>query len=199
MRSVLVLLEDLVRAEFGAADLASVRAIATSRLGAVGIGSGPAGRVSAFVSAISDVRRRPLPEVYTFVGMRLVAAVLRDEPTITRDRPSTRQVLLQLDHVAPWILDMLVPGAHVPSFDVELLDVESLRVSCTGVEPVAWLLDGVLRGLGQHFGERVEVRHVPPPSHAPERRVCDVTITPERRLKAAMLPPGGDRRRHFPV
>ena len=80
MRSILVLLEDIVREEFGANDLAKVRAVAAERFEDVANGTGPAGRVAAFVRAISEVRRRPLPEVYTFVGMRLTETVVKDFP-----------------------------------------------------------------------------------------------------------------------
>jgi hypothetical protein len=198
MRSILVLLEDLVRSEFGSGDLAAVRAVAASRLGTVGVGDGPVGRVSAFVRALSEVRRRPLPEVYIFVGMRLVPSVVKDVPTNAQEPPSTRQVLLQLDQCAPPILDSLLPGVQVPSFDVELIDVEALRISFVGADDAASALEGVVHGLGLHFGERVEVRRVTPPSYAPDRRLLDVKITAERRTEEVASPVGVERRRFFP-
>jgi len=197
MRSILVLLEDIVRLEFGAGDLASVRAIAVERFRDIANGTGPAGRVAAFVRAISEVRRRPLPEVYTFVGMRLTETVLKELPMITRDRPSSRLVLQQINQIAPAALDALVPGVDVPAFDVELMDAEALRVSFMGSSDAASLLEGVVRGLGQHFGERVEAKRSPAPSYAPDRRVVDVKFGVDRRTDDAPPPTGVDRRKFF--
>lgn len=197
MRSILVLLEDLVRLEFGAGDLAKVREIAAERFGDRANGTGVEGRVAAFVRAISEVRRRPLPEVYTFVGMRLTETVVKDFPMATRDRHSTRQVLQQLDQIAPAVLDALVPGVDAPAFDVELVDAEALRVSFSGPTDAASLLEGVVRGLGQHFGERVECRRSPAPAYAPDRLLIDVKFAPERRRADLPSPTGVDRRKFF--
>jgi len=197
MRSILVLLEDIVRLEFGANDLAKVRAVAAERFGDIANGTGSAGRVAAFVRAVSEVRRRPPAEVYTFVGMRLAETVVKDFPTITHDRPSTRQVLLQINQLAPAVLDALVPGVDVPAFDVELMDAEALRVSFMGTSDAASLLEGVVRGLGQHFGERVECTRSPAPSYAPDRRLIDVKFGTNRRTEDAPSPTGVDRRKFF--
>lgn len=197
MRSILVLLEDLVRLEFGPGDLARVRAGAVQRFDDVANGTGPAGRVSAFVRALCDVRRRPLPEVYTFVGMRLATALAKDFPAITRDRRSTRIVLLEINHLAPTLLDALVPGVEAPDFDVELSGADTLRVSFVGTADVASLLEGVFRGIGQHFGERVVPSRIAPPAYAPDRRLIDVKITPDSRTDDVPSPTGVDRRKFF--
>jgi hypothetical protein len=197
MRSILVLLEDIVRLEFGANDLAKVRAVAAERFDDIANGTGPAGRVAAFVRAISEVRRRPLPEVYTFVGMRLTETVVKDFPMTTRDRHSSRQVLQELNQIAPAVLDALVPGVDAPAFDVELVDAEALRLSFLGSSDAASLLEGVVRGLGQHFGERVESKRSPAPSYAPERRLIDVKFGTDRRTEDAPPPTGVDRRKFF--
>lgn len=197
MRSILVLLEDIVRLEFGPGELASVRAVAATHVSDAVYGSGSAARVTAFVRALCEVRRRPLPEVYAFVGMRLAASVVKDFPMVTRDRQSTRLVLLQINQLAPAVLDALVPGVEVPAFDVELIDAETLRVSFTGTSDMASLLEGAVRGVGQHFGERVETTRAFSPAYAPDRRLIDVKVTPDRRTEDAPSPTGVDRRKFF--
>ncbi|WP_310571399.1 heme NO-binding domain-containing protein [Gemmatimonas sp.] len=197
MRSILVLLEDIVRLEFGPGELASVRAVASAHVSDAVSGTGSAVRVTAFVRALCQVRRRPLPEVYAFVGLKLAQSVVTDFPMVTRDRQSTRLVLLQINQLAPAVLDALVPGVEVPAFDVELIDAESVRVSFTGTPEMASLLEGAVRGLGQHFGERVEPTRASPPSYAPNRRLIDIKITPDRRTEDAPSPTGVDRRKFF--
>ncbi len=197
MRSILVLLEDIVQSEFGPGALASVRAVAATRVTDAVYGAGSAARVTAFIGAVCEVRRRPLPEVYAFIGTRLATSVVKDFPMVTRDRQSTRLVLLQINQLAPAVLDALVPGVEVPAFDVELIDAETLRLSFTGSSEMASLLEGAVRGLGQHFGERVEPSRAFSPAYAPDRRLIDVKITPDRRTENAPSPTGGDRRKFF--
>ncbi len=197
MRSILVLLEDLVREEFGPRDLEAVRMLAAKKLGEPGVEPGPVGRVESFVQAVAEVRRRPLAEVYTFLAMRLVAPVLKQFPALTRDLPSTRSVLLQINQIAPPIVDALAPGVAMPAIDVELIDVDSVRMSFMGASDAASMIEGVVRGLGTHFGERAEPLRVAPPTYAPDRRLIDVKILPERRAVEQPSPPVVERRRFF--
>jgi hypothetical protein len=197
MRSILVLLEDMVQREFGSSELASVRAISAERLEDAGRQGGAAGRVTAFVDALVQMRHRPSLEVYTFVGLKLVPPVLAEFKTAIRGHESTRSVLLQITRVAPQLLDVLVPGTELPDFDVELVDLETMRVTFHGTSEAAALFEGAVMGLGNHFHERVEARRVSPPSFAPDRRMIDVKIFPERRAAPPTPAPTGQERRRF--
>jgi hypothetical protein len=78
-----------------------------------------------------------------------------------------------------------------------LIDAETLRVSFTGSSDMASLLEGAVRGVGRHFGERVEPTRAFSPAYAPDRRLIDVKITPDRRTADAPSPTGVDRRKFF--
>lgn len=198
MRSILVLLEDLVQAEFGARDLAEVRAAAALRQQDPGRLPGPGGRVMAFVEAIAQVRRRPLCEAYQFVGLKLVPVVLREYPGLVRGHDGLTAILMQVSRVVPSALSVLLPGVDAPHFDLELMDAGSQRVSFEGFTEAACLVEGVLLGLGLHFGERVTVQRAMPPAFAPDRRLIDVKVQAgERRTAPSLGPPDGKERRRF--
>jgi hypothetical protein len=195
MRSILVLLEDLVHAEFGPKDLAAVKERAAARLHDPGRLPGAAGRVMAFVEAIADVRRRPAQEAYQFVGFRLVPPVLAEFEEVLKGHTTTRAVFMQLSRIAPQVLDVLMPGIGDGELDVELLDLESLRVRFEGPIEMVAVFEGAAVALGQHYGERVEVRRVSPPAFAPERRLLDIKVAGERRVTPEGQPPYGDELR----
>lgn len=199
MRSILVLLEDLVLAEFGPRDLAEVRELAAVRQRDAERRPGPGGRVMAFVEAIAQVRRRPLAEAYQFVGLKLVPVVLREYPGLMKGQASLTPLLMQVSRVVPSVVQVLLPGTDAPAFDLELVDADTQRVSFEGFNEAANLVEGVLLGLGLHFGERVTVTRGTPPSFAPDRRLVDVKVQPgERRsVPSAGAPDGKERRRFF--
>jgi hypothetical protein len=201
MRSILVLLEDLVQAEFGPRELAAVRASSSEHLHDVGRLPGAPGRVMAFVEAIADVRRRPVHEVYQFVAMKLVPLVLKEYSALLKGHTSSRTVLMQITRLAPVVLDTLIPGIPYAEFDVELIDLDTMRVRFEGPAEMLAAFEGIALGLAQHYGERVEATRVPPPAFAPDRRMLDLKVGAERRdLKTPPRVPGGqDARRKLGI
>lgn len=196
MRSILVLLEDLVQAEFGPRELAAVRASSTEHLHAVGRLPGAPGRVMAFVEAIADVRRRPVHEVYQFVAMKLVPLVLKEYSGLLKGHSSARTVLMQITRLAPSVLDTLIPGIPYAEFDVELIDLETMRVRFEGPAEMLAAFEGIALGLALHYGERAETTRVAPPAFAPDRRMLDIKIGQERRdAKTPAKPPSGQELR----
>lgn len=181
MRSILVLLEDLVHAEFGPRDLAEVRTVAERKMSSVGRLSGASGRVMAFAEAIADVRRRPVHEVYQFVALKLMPLVIKEHRGLFTGYTSARTAMMQITRLAPVVLDTLIPGIPDAEFDVELIDMDTLRLRFEGPAEMLAALEGAALGLALHFGERVEVKRVSPPAFAPTRRLLDVRIGVERR------------------
>lgn len=199
MRSLLVLLEDLVGAEFGDHDLSKVRTVAAERMHDAGRLEGPTGRVMAFVQAVAQVRHRPVLEAYTFVGLKLVSLVAKEYPALLGEVNSTSALLMQVSRMVPTIGHALLPGVDVPHVDLELLDAGTHRLSFHGPAELAATIEGVVIGLGGHFGERVTVERGTPPAYAPNRRVIDVKVTgdPDRRKPPASGAPAGAERRRF--
>ncbi len=85
----------------------------------------------------------------------------------------------------------------MPAIDVELIDLDSVRMSFMGASDAASMMEGVVRGLGTHFGERAEPLRVAPPTYAPDRRLIDVKILPERRANGQPAAPAAERRSFF--
>lgn len=196
MRSILVLLEDLVQAEFGPRELAAVRAASSDHLNDVGRLAGAPGRVMAFIEAIADVRRRPVHEVYQFVAAKLVPLVLTEYSTLLKGHTSARTVLMQITRIAPTVLDTLIPGIPYAEFDVELLDLDTMRVRFEGPAEMLAAFEGIALGLAQHYGERAEMSRVAPPAFAPDRRMLDIKVGAERRdAKTPGRPPAGQELR----
>ncbi len=191
MRSILVLLEDLVQAEFGSTELAAVRASSSEHLRDVGRLAGAPGRVMAFIEAIADVRRRPVHEVYQFVAAKLVPLVLTEYSGLLKGHTSARSVLMQITRLAPTVLDTLIPGIPYAEFDVELIDLETMRVRFEGPAEMLAAFEGIAMGLAKHYGERAETSRVSPPAFAPDRRMLDIKIGAERRDPRTPARPAG--------
>lgn len=197
MRSIQLLLDEVIQVEFGANDLTRIRAVAADKLTASGRGPGLGSRAMAFIEATASVRRRPESEMYAFVGTRLAPLAFKEVPNLLRSYQSTRSILLQVTRVAPAVLDAFVPGLPYPEFDVELIDGDTMRVAFDGPEPLADLFEGVALGIAQHFNERIVVSRANPPAYAPDRRMVDIRVIPERRNREGGAPGGVERRRFF--
>jgi hypothetical protein len=179
MRSIIVMLEDLVQLEFGPSELAAVRAIAQAKLGTAD--SGSCGRMVALVEAMAEVRRQPVHEAYRFVSLMLVPPVLKEYPALLQGQTSARTVLMQITRLAPLVLGTLLPGIPDADFAVELIDVHTVRVRFEGPAEMLAALEGTTIGLARHFGERAETTRVPAPDFAPTRRLLDVRVGSDRR------------------
>jgi hypothetical protein len=101
-------------------------------------------------------------------------------------------VLTQITRLAPVVLDTLIPGIPYAEFDVELIDLETMRIRFEGPAEMLAAFEGIALGLAKHYGERVEATRVPPPAFAPDRRMLDVKVGAERRdPKSPARPPNG--------
>lgn len=197
MRSIQLLLEEVIQAEFGASDLNRMRAVAADKVASSGRGPELGPRAMALIEAAASVRRRPANEMYAFIGTRLAPVAFKEVANLLRSYQSTRSIILQVTRLAPVILDALVPGLPYPEFDVELIDGDTMRVGFDGPEPLADLFEGVALGIAQHFNERIIVSRANPPAYAPDRRMVDIRVIPERRNRDGAAPGGVERRRFF--
>jgi hypothetical protein len=192
MLSLLVLLEDCVRIEFGPTELAAVRAVASERT------TGPTtlDKARGFLSAIAEVRRKREPEVYRWFGKLLVEPLIKAVPQLVKGHSSTRTIALQLGNLARTAVAAMAPGLPCPDFWTDLLDADSLRVGFDGPEPVADILDGVLRGFAVHFSELIEIERGVAAPNLTQRRLLDLKVLPDRRSGAGSPPgpPTGERR-----
>ncbi|MEQ1692457.1 MAG: heme NO-binding domain-containing protein [Gemmatimonas sp.] len=178
MTSLLLLLEELVDADFGATDLHAVR----KSLGARGDSSAdPAVEAKAFLDALAIVQRRTPAQVYVWAGTRLAAPVAKLLPKLTKGHTSTRSMLLQMTQMANMLAAELLPESTCPDFWADYLDGETVRIGFDGPREVAWVLEGAVKGLGTHFSERVDVSLPDAPAGLLERRLVDVKVRQERR------------------
>ncbi len=177
MIPLLILLEELVHTDFGTADLSAVRERLRDRPPDEDVRD----RAKALLDALAAVQRRRPDEVYVWAGTRLVMPLAKDFPGIVRGHTSARTLLLQLAQVAPTVVADVLPGVTCPEFWQDFLDGETIRIGFDGPVEAAWLLEGVARGLGTHFGERVDTSRADAPPALKERRLVDVKVVPERR------------------
>ncbi len=190
MPSILVMLEDAVRAQYGDAVLAATRASAISRTLDLGVTS----RASTFVTALASVRQEATTELCVLLGRGLVAPLFRELPVLGRRYQSSRELLLQITAVASDVSSALFPDLEPPYVDVELRDAKTLRLGVSGVPEVAAALEGLVQGIADHFSERVVVLRVE--SGIGRRHLLDVVLEAERRSGSGgpPPPPGAERR-----
>jgi len=192
MPTMLVLLEDVVRKEFGPTVLAATRAVASEHA----TSSEVMPRACAFVAALGELRRQPVTSMARLVGERLVAPLFVAAPFIARRYSSTRAILLQVTSVVNDLMALLLPGATAPDIDVELQDMDTLRLSTIVSPELAALIEGMVLGSAAHFNERVQVRRSESTVGAVVRFQVDATFEPERRTGSGTppSPPGVERR-----
>jgi len=97
-------------------------------------------------------------------------------------------VILSVSRSLPKTLGALMTIVDAPVLDVELLESDTLRLRFTGPSEMASLVEGLGIGLSEHFGERITVLHVAPPTGAPDVRTLEMRLSAERRGS-------GDRRK----
>ena len=176
--SLLVHLEDLVLADFGAGELSAVRSALAARPCA---DLPEVGRLKQFLDTLAVVQHREVDQVYVWAGTRLTAVLAKECPALLRGHTSIRTVLLQLNQASGSALAELLPEATAPDFWEEYLDATTIRVGFDGPIEVKWLLEGITGGLAGIFGERVETRRGVAPAALPDRRLVDIQVVPDRR------------------
>jgi hypothetical protein len=192
MSTLLPLLNDALRAEFGAADLAAMHAIADAqRTGA----TATATHANALLRAAMTVRKKSEAEVYRWAGAQLAMHVVKSTPSVAKGISSTRTVLLQLNRLAVEAVSALMPDALCPDFFEDLLGSDTTRIGFDGPESVALMLEGAVMALGAHYGERIDVSRGTPNVVLVERRLVDVKVLPDRRSGSGSPPPPGAERR----
>jgi hypothetical protein len=174
-----LLLEELIEADFGVADLKAMR----SQLPVATDDAFPAAGAKSMLDALASAQRRTAEQVYVWAGTRVAAPVTKLLPSVFRAHTSTRTVILQLSSLAAAVVTELLPDATCPDFWEDFLDGETVRIGFDGPTEVAWLMEGLVRGLGTHFGERVEVGRPATPPALKDRRLLDVKVSPERRSR----------------
>ncbi len=191
MPSILEMLDDIVRQEYGANTLATVRAVGAERQS----GSGALARTSAFVVALAEVRRQPLTDFCSQMARKLVVPAFGEVAFIIRRFASTRAMLLQVNAVSTDMFAQLFPGHTAPYIDVELQGAESLRLTVTDSAEVASFVEGLILGSSDHFEERVTVRRPVASGGGAARHLIDVLFEGERRAGTGSPPsPGAERR-----
>jgi hypothetical protein len=178
MSKIRAMMEAIVGLEFGSDDLAAARTLANERFGNA---SSDVEQVSEFLHALSAVRGVDPSTVFALVGRRLVAPVLVEFPAIAKNQPTAMSVLLSVSRSLPKALGALMSIEDEPVLDVELLEPDLLRLRFTGPPELASLMEGLSIGLVEHFGERVTVVHVAPPTGTPNVRTLEMRISAERR------------------
>lgn len=174
------LLEEFIEDDFGVTDLKAVR----SQLNGQVDESLPTIGAKAMLDALATAQRRTPEQVYVWAGTRLAAPVTKLLPQVFRGHTSARTLVLQLSAISSAVVSELLPDATCPDFWTDFLDGETIRIGFDGPAEVAWLLEGIVNGLGAHFGERVNVGRPATPAALTERRLLDVKLTPERRSRA---------------
>ena len=175
---LLALLADIVHDDFGPVELSLVR----ERLALAPVHESGVGEVGRFVQALAVVQKQTVRETFVWAGRRLVAPVCKARPGWLRDHTSVRTILLQLGRVAPTVVETLIGEGHCPDFWEDFLDGETIQIGFDGPEAVAWVLEGAIAGLSEHFNERAELSRGVPPATLLERRLLNVRVIAERRV-----------------
>lgn len=191
MRSLQLWLEEIVQEEFGQSALAGIRAVASERQSA----KSAQGKAVAFIDAIAEVRHRTLQQTYNMVGRGLVMILYRDMPAGMRPVDSTRSALRQANQLSKTIVTALLPGTAVSEIDLELLDPVTMRLTFSGSNRLAALMEGIIQGLSAHFSEQLFVTASVVLNGAEPRQRLDVRFAVERRSGTASLPNGEAERR----
>lgn len=191
--TLLVLLEDCVRNEFGAPLLDSLRADVSARPE----GGSTLEKARDFLAALAQRRKHSIEDTYRWAGMVLAAPVLKLGLPTLKEFSSTRTLLLKMHVVLPQAMSVVVPGVTPPDVWEDLLNDHTTRVSFDGPEEMALVLEGAAVGLGAHFRELVTVTRGTPPATLTSRRLVDVSVRPERRSGSGSPPPPpvGERRK----
>ena len=176
-----LLLEEFIETDFGAAELKAMRAHLSEGI----TDEFPAVAAKAILDALAAAQRRTPEQAYTWAGTRLGASITKLLPQAFRGHTSARSIILQMSAISAAVGRQLLPETALPEFWEDFLDGETIRIGFDGPAEVAWVLDGVVRGLGAHFGERVEVGRPSGPAALTERRLLDVKVIPERRSRAS--------------
>lgn len=190
MSTLVVRLEDCIKREYGPSELAAVRLRAAADVA----GDSQVAQADALLRAVCYVRRRPPSEVYVWAGAQLAPSLLKDGPDVLTEHESLRTMLLQVNAMAPRVLDVLSPGTKPPEFWEDLMDGETTRIAFDGAEEIAWVLEGFARGVCTYFAEWVMVTRGMAPAILKERQIIEVKIRPERRTSIQTPPSGGERR-----
>lgn len=193
MTTLLVLLEDCVRSEFGAPMLDAVQAALSARPA----GEGPIEQAREFVVVLAGLRKQSVEDAYRWAGQVLAAPVLKLGLPSLKEHSSARTLLLRMHAVVPQTLSVIAPGTTAPEIWEDLLSDHTTRLSFDGPEEMALVLEGAASGLGAHFRELVTVARGTPPAALTSRRLVDVSVRPERRSGSgsAPPPPTGERRK----
>jgi hypothetical protein len=176
-----LLLEEFIEDDFGTAELKGVRAQVNGR----NADASPAAAAKAILDALATAQRRTPEETYLWAGTRLAAPITKLLAPVFRGHTSTRTIVLQMSSLSAQVVRELLPETDCPDFWEDFLDGETVRIGFDGPAEVAWLLEGIVRGLGAHFGERVDVGRPAAPVALTERRQLDVKVVPERRSRGS--------------
>ncbi len=170
----------------------------------LGMAAGTLPRAQAAVLAIGEALQIPPWEAYRLAGEQALVHMAADLSRVFRLHTTAHTFCLNLNSVVQSELQALVPMLPLPVVDVEMVDLNTLRLSFEGSDEGMGLAQGLLSGVARHYGQEARFSEVPPAqmsamAEAVGRRYVDVTFvsddrasgeggrTPERRRGAVAV------------
>lgn len=141
----------LVEAEFGALERVRVQ----QAFGPQRVGVSTLVDACRFLECVAAVQGGAREAVYQWAGSALTQATFHAHPQWAASYTATVPTLLQVGQLAPVVLRGWLPGAVCPEFAQQYIDGYSVQLVFDGPDALAWLVEGVVQGLGRRFGESV--------------------------------------------
>lgn len=153
-------LEAFVVEGFGAAAWEAILERVSAEAAAVKVGPGsyPDAQLFELAQAVADHAKLPLPDALRAFGAYLFKALERAAPTLIGQFDSAPALLKGIDDVIHVEVKKLMRDAYTPTILVVDRGHGQMELSYRSSRKLCVLLEGLLDGLGAHFGVTIERR-----------------------------------------
>ena len=124
------------------------------------LGSYPDAEVGALVEAAAARFDQSPAEILRWSGRRAMPLLAQKYPAFFGGHLDTRSFVLTLNDIIHPEVRKLYPGAHTPEFDFDTRSADELVMGYQSPRRLCALAHGFIEGAADHYGERVEYRHV---------------------------------------
>lgn len=125
----------------------------------VGPGTYPDSDLFAIATAAAEKVGVPLPDALRAFGRFTFPKLAERYPMFVQDATSAKSFILSVHSVIHVEVRKLYPKAVTPSFTYEDTGEDTLKVNYTSARKLCQFMEGMLAGVGTHFGESIDVAH----------------------------------------
>ncbi|RDU97807.1 heme NO-binding protein [Trinickia dinghuensis] len=124
------------------------------------LGSYPDEEVTRLVAAAAERFALPPADVLRWAGRGAMPLLARKYPGFFAGHSTTRSFVLTLNDIIHPEVRKLYPGADTPEFDFDTRMPGELVMGYQSARRLCALAHGFIEGAADHYGERLEYRHV---------------------------------------